>query len=89
MWLILQFHCVCLILFPENFHSAAAGMMLRSQKRCEDGLKTHKRHNRELDDLRLSWNVPQSSRSPDEVKGSLSQRSSRPQPQTTGSASDR
>lgn len=73
----------------ENFHTTATGMMIRSQKRCEDNLKTHKKHNQELDDLRLSWNVPASSRSPDEVRGSLSQRSSKSQPQITGSASNR
>lgn len=67
-----------------------AGIMIRSQKRCEDGLKIHKKHNQELDDLRLSWNVPPRARSesPDTTRGSVAQRSSS-SPQAKGPASER
>ncbi|KAL4222997.1 Leucine-rich repeat-containing protein 46 [Mactra antiquata] len=47
----------------ESFQMISAGIMLRSQKRAEESLREHKLHTRELDDLRISWNVPASTRS--------------------------
>ncbi|KAK3596341.1 hypothetical protein CHS0354_038741 [Potamilus streckersoni] len=46
-----------------NFQDIMAKMLLRSQKRLEDSLKEHKRHLAELDDIRLSTDLPPSSRS--------------------------
>ncbi|XP_060554900.1 leucine-rich repeat-containing protein 46-like [Ruditapes philippinarum] len=47
----------------ESFQTISAEMMLRSQRRAEDALQKHKIHTSQLDDLRISWNVPPSSRS--------------------------
>ncbi|KAL3832272.1 hypothetical protein ACJMK2_023931 [Sinanodonta woodiana] len=46
-----------------NFQDIMAKMLLRSQNRLEDTLKEHKRHLAELDDIRLSTDLPPSSRS--------------------------
>ncbi|XP_053373357.1 leucine-rich repeat-containing protein 46-like isoform X2 [Mercenaria mercenaria] len=47
----------------ESFQTMSLEMMLRSQGRAEDALREHKAHTSQLDDLRISWNVPPSSRS--------------------------
>ncbi|XP_052805873.1 leucine-rich repeat-containing protein 46-like [Mya arenaria] len=46
----------------ESFPALTAGIMLRSQRRAEDLLCEHKLHTSQLDELRISWNVPPSAR---------------------------